>query len=64
MDINCPHCGGVIGIVIEKQNKGEGQQKKVPTCVGCNKEIKSQKVIEYSQKNFGKILCMECQKNE
>lgn len=38
------------------------EQKESPVaCEGCKKEIASEKVRDFSKRNFGKQLCMECQ---
>jgi len=60
--INCPHCGKEIGVIVEKQKVEEGQQKIVDTCSDCGIEVTSQKVVDYSLKNFDRVLCMGCQK--
>ena len=33
-------------------------------CEGCNTEISSPKVVDFSKKKYGKILCMDCQRKE
>ncbi len=43
------------------QNRGQGKQQVVTYCANCGAEITSAKVVEYSQKKFGKPLCYKCQ---
>lgn len=31
---------------------------------GCGKSINSEKIVDYSRKNFGRVLCYECQQLE
>lgn len=39
----------------------EGKEKGMNDCEGCGKEITSEKVREFSKRNLGKQLCMDCQ---
>lgn len=63
--ICCPHCGGKIGVVVEKKTSDVvGQQTIVPVCSECGLKLTSQKVVDFSKNKFGRVLCMECQKKE
>jgi len=46
---------------MKKATKGEQKMEEKVKCSECPKEIKSQKVIDYSFGRFGKPLCMDCQ---
>ena len=46
---------------VAKQKGSQGNQEMKLICDCCGANI-SEKVMQYSMKNFGRALCMDCQK--
>lgn len=46
-------------VVKQKGSQGNQEMKLICDCCGANI---SEKVMQYSMKNFGRALCMDCQK--
>ena len=47
----------------EKKGKDIQKEKKAPICCECGAEV-TEGVARYSNKTYGKILCMDCQKKQ